>query len=73
MWVRCRFLDTEIDGSNHGYISVFVSMSKTLYLHCFSRLSREISTRREHPHEKCLFSAMSSPEEIALKNRLFYV
>ena len=30
-----------------------------------------MSTRQEHPSEGCLFSAMSSPEEIALKINAF--
>ena len=30
-----------------------------------------MSTRRGHPREGCLFSAMSSLEEIALKNDVF--
>ena len=30
-----------------------VSLSKTLYLHCFSRLSCEMSTRWGQPHEGC--------------------
>ena len=46
-----------------------VSSSKVLNPHCFSRLSCEISVRWEPPHEGILFSAMSSPMEIALKKQ----
>ena len=51
--------------------SVYVeSLSRTLNPHCFSRLSCEISTRREYrPREGCLFSAMSSPEEICCNSK----
>ena len=49
-----------------------VSLSMTLNPHCFSRLSCEMSTRRGHSHEGCLLSAMSFPEEIALKNQLIF-
>ena len=31
----------------------FVSLSKTLYQHCFSRISCEMSTRLIHPREEC--------------------
>ena len=48
----------------HQYV---VSLSKILNLHCFSRISCEMSTRRDHPLEGCLFSDMHSPEEISLK------
>ena len=50
-----------------------VSLSKTFNPHCFSRLSLEVSTRWERPHEWCLLSAMSVPEEIALKNNAFFL
>ena len=43
----------------HQYV---VPFSKTLNPHCFSRLSCEMSARREHPCEECLFIAMSFPE-----------
>ena len=33
--------------------SVCVSLSKSLYLHCFSRISCELSTRWGHPFERC--------------------
>ena len=39
---------------------------------CISRLSCEMSTRREHPREGCLFSAMSFPEEMTLKINAFF-
>ena len=45
-----------------------LSLCKTLNPHCFSRLSCEMSTIGEHPHEGCLFSAMNFSEEIALTN-----
>ena len=35
-----------------------VSFRKTLYPRCFSRLSCELSTRREHPREGCSFCAV---------------
>ena len=43
-----------------------VSLSKVLNQYCFNRLSCEMSTRREHPREGCLLSAISYPKEIAL-------
>ena len=49
-----------------------VSLSKTLNPHCFIRLSCEMSTRRGHPREGCLFSAMNSLERIALKNQRIF-
>ena len=52
MWLECRFLDTEVDGSNPVYLYV-VSSCKTLYPHCFSRLSCEVSTRWVQPREGC--------------------
>ena len=43
------------------------------YYYFFSQLSCEMSTRREHPRVGCLFSAMSFPDEVALKSqRIFY-
>ena len=36
--------------SQHQYV---VSLNKTLYLHCFSRLSSKMSARWEHPREGC--------------------
>ena len=72
MWSECRFLDTEVDGSNPGIVCCvigIVSLSKTLYPHCLCRLSCEIITRREQPREgiQCyeLFGG------IALKNHTF--
>ena len=50
--VRMSILDTEVDGLNPS-ISMFFSLSKRLYLHCFSRLSCEMSTRWRQPHEGC--------------------
>ena len=41
----------------------FLPNRASLYKTC------EMSTRREHPDEWCLFSAMSFSEEIALKNQ----
>ena len=52
--------------SLHQYV---VSLSKTRNLHCFSQLSCEMSTRRKHSHERCLFTATSFPVEIALKSQ----
>ena len=54
----------------HQYV---VSLSKTLNLHCLSRLSCEISTKRKHPREGCLFSAISYTEEIALRYQRFFI
>ena len=67
-WVEYWFLDTEVDGSNPSYISV-VSSSKIFNPDCLSRLSCEMSIRRQHPREVCLFSAMSFLEKIARKNQ----
>ena len=50
-----------------------VSLSKTFNPHCCSRLSCEMSTRREHHREGCLFCAMSSPEEISLKMSTYFL
>ena len=68
MWLRCLFFYMQrstVEPQLHQYV---VSLSKTLYPHCFCRLSCEMSTRREHPHEGCLFSAISFLEKLALKN-----
>ena len=46
-----------------------VSLSRKHNPHCFSRLSCEMSSRREHPREGSLFRAVSSPEEIAMKHQ----
>ena len=62
-----RFLNSEVDGSNQQLYHFAMCLSKTLYPHCYSRLSWLMSTRGEHPREGCLFSAMSLTEEIALK------
>ena len=49
-------------------------MSKTINQRCLSRLSCEMSTRREYPREESSLSVMISPEDIALKNqRLFFI
>ena len=45
MWVRCRFLDTAIDGWK---LAAAVCCVNELSLYCRSRLTCEISTRREH-------------------------
>ena len=50
-----------------------VSLSKTLYPHCYSRLSCEMSTRWGQPHKGCLFSVMISPEEITLKDQRMFL
>ena len=50
-----------------------VSLSKTFNPHCCSRLSCEMSTRREHSREGCLFCAMSSQEEISLKMSTYFL
>ena len=50
----------------HQYV---VSLSKTLYLHCFSRLSCEMSNKKEHLCEGCLFSSIGFSEEIVYKNQ----
>ena len=52
MWLECRFLDTEVDGSNPGIRKV-VSLIKTFYPYCLSPLSREMSTRCGKPREGC--------------------
>ena len=54
----------------HQYI---VSLTKTLNFHCFSRLRCEISTTQKHLHEEHLLSAISFPEEIALKNQNIFM
>ena len=65
---------TSIDCDNPGCIGMFASMSKTLYSHSFSRFSCGMKTRREQPREGCLFSAISFPEEIALRHqRIFFL
>ena len=56
-WVHCQ---------QHGYV---VPLSKTLYQYCFSSPWWLMSTRWEHSHERCMFSAMSAPEKIAPKNQ----
>ena len=48
-----------------------VSLSKTLNLHCISGLSCYMCTRRDLPCGECLFSAMSTPKEKALKINVF--
>ena len=50
MWLECRFLDTEVDGSNPGISILCLS---ALYPHFFSRLVGEISTRWRKPREAC--------------------
>ena len=66
----CGYRDRHLKARLHQYV---VFLSKRLNPHCFSRLSCEMSTRREHSREGCLFSAMSFPEEIALTNQcIFY-
>ena len=67
-WIRTRFLDTEVDGSNPLPHHCVVTLSKILCPYCFSR--RLMSNRLQHPHEGYLFRAMSLPEEIALKNHI---
>ena len=62
MWLGCRFLDTEIDGSKPA-----VSVCCVLEQGTYSALLLSSTTTREYPYEGCLFSAMSSLEEIALK------
>ena len=59
-----EYRDRRFEPRHHQHV---VSLSKTLSPHCFSRLSYEMSTKREHLRKGSLFSAMSSPEEIALK------
>ena len=54
----------------HQYV---VSLSKTPNPHYFSWLNCEMSTKRGHPREGCLFSAMNLPDEIALKNQLNFL
>ena len=49
---RMSVLDTDVDGSSPGSSMLF-PLSKTLYSHCFSRLSCEISTRWGQPREGC--------------------
>ena len=64
------YTDRRFESRQHLYV---VSMNKTLYPHCFSHLRCEVSTRRKHPREGCLFSAMSFSEEIALSNQRFFL
>ena len=52
--------------------SVYCALERNLS-HYFSGLSCEMSTRREHPHEECLFNAMKVSEEIALRKCVLIV
>ena len=52
----------------HQYV---VSLNKALYPHCYSRLSCEMSTMRDHLR---LFNAINLSLEIELKNqRIFFI
>ena len=62
-----EYRDGQLEPWQHQYV---VSMSKRLNQHCLSLLNYEISTRWEHPHKRCLFSAVISLEETALINQL---
>ena len=54
----------------HQYV---VSLRKTFYLRIASVNSAvKLTPDWEHSREGCLFSAMSSPEEIALKSTQFF-
>ena len=73
MWVRFRS-----SGYSHWWIIQWlhyyvVSLKKTHHTHCFSWLSWEINTSREHPHRKYSFSAMSHPWETSHKIHLFFL
>ena len=50
MWLECRFLDTDVDGSEPQKHQYAVSFSKTHYQRSFGRLNCEMSTRwAQHP------------------------
>ena len=49
------------------------AMSMAFTPHCFSRLSGEMSAKRVHSREECLLSAVSFPEEIALKKSTYFL
>ena len=64
----CGHKGQRFEPLQHQYV---VSLGKTLNPHCYSRLSCELSTIREHPREGCFFSAMSFSEEITLKKSAY--
>ena len=72
-WIRRQFLDTEIDCIIPQLYKIVVSLNKTLYPQCFSQLVLLISTIQEHPCDGCFFSAMSSQDEIAIKDKHFFI
>ena len=50
-WLECRFwIQRKTVRTPQQYVA---SLSKTLYPHCFSRLSCEMSTRLGQPREGC--------------------
>ena len=68
--VRCRFLDTAIDGSNPSCMNELCPRARHLICTECTRLSCKMSTIWEHRREGCLFSAIRFSEEIAaLKNQ----
>ena len=58
------FNDRRFKPWQHLYV---VSLRKTHNQHCFSRISCKMSTRRKFHRKECLFSAVSSQEEIWLR------
>ena len=66
-----RYRDRRFEPRQHQYV---VSLSKTLYPHCLSGLSCELSTRWKHPREGSLSRAISFSKGIALKKqRICYI
>ena len=64
-----EYSDRRFKPRQHQYV---VSMSKTLNPHCFSRLSCEMCTRRDHPREGCLLFSVVNFPEIAPKNKRIF-
>ena len=69
--VHIGCVDMTLAFQNHQLCQCVVSLSKTLYPHCLCRLSWLFGTGRGHPRLACLLSAVSSPEELALKIKAF--
>ena len=68
MWLRCLFLDTAINGSNSGCISILCPWERHIV-----RLASVDSVVKsvpglEHTCEWCLFSAMSSLEHLKINS-----
>ena len=70
--IKHRFVDTDVDGSNHQLWQFVVSLSKALSALLQSTQQTNVY-QREHPHEGYLFNAMSCPEKKALKIKAFFI